>query len=100
MKEARHLTRDIQKLWNKEGPTLLKSLFNIIGREHNRKELTVYTMACEFGAMSSPLLMSVRRQLKTVRKNRLQLGIQSKLLCMSSYTTIYRQVLITDDHPY
>lgn len=52
-------TPTFQKFWDSEGPTLLKTLFNIVGKEFYRKELTAYTSVCNFKPMSAPFLLRI-----------------------------------------
>ncbi|MCP4915041.1 MAG: hypothetical protein GY909_18125 [Oligoflexia bacterium] len=47
-----------QKIWDKEGKTLLKTLFEIVGIGHPRKELTAYTTVCNYVPMGSPFLIN------------------------------------------
>jgi len=74
MKEASSLTSELQKQWDEQGPELLSTLINIVGREFSRKELNVYSSACRTGGMSKPLVVGIKLHLKSVRKNPLPIS--------------------------
>ncbi len=69
MLEARDLTDQLQDLWNRTGQQLLERAIKLIGRPYERNEITANTSACEYGSMSAPLVISIRRGLKNIRKS-------------------------------
>ncbi len=69
MLEARDLTNQLQDLWNRTGQELLERAIKLTGRPYDRHEITTNTSACEYGSMSAPLIISIRRGLRSVRKS-------------------------------
>lgn len=59
---------EFQALWNKEGPTYLKTAINEVGVDFPYKEMQATLTVCDFSSMSSPLIIYVKRFLSSAEK--------------------------------
>lgn len=57
---ARSSTPRFQGYWDESAPPLMTTLFELVGREFYRSELTVYTTICDYIPMSQPFLLNVQ----------------------------------------
>ena len=56
---------EFQAEWNREGPTLLKEMYHIVGKPYSRQEMTVAFTVCQTTSLSSPFLVFVRCSLRS-----------------------------------
>lgn len=59
---------EFQALWDKEGPTYLKTAINEVGIDFPYKEMQATLTVCDFSSMSSPLIIYVKRFLSSAEK--------------------------------
>ncbi|MBC7830083.1 MAG: hypothetical protein H7122_20225 [Chitinophagaceae bacterium] len=59
---------EFQALWDKEGPTYLKTAINEVGVDFPYKEMQATLTVCDFSSMSSPLIIYVKRFLSSAEK--------------------------------
>lgn len=95
MKEASSLTPFLQKEWDKQGPQLLSTLVNLVGREYSKDELVVYTSGCQAGGMSKPLIVGVKLYLKSVRKQPLS---RSHIIAITFHEFIHKYLSESFDY--
>ncbi len=59
---------EFQKLWDKDGPTYLKTVITETGVNFPYNEMQATLTVCEFSSMSSPLIINMKRFLSTADK--------------------------------
>lgn len=64
--EAIERNLEFQKAWDEQSAILFGTLFNEVGKGFSKKELSVATSVCNFKSTSNPLLITVKRWLKSV----------------------------------
>jgi hypothetical protein len=67
-KELKQRLPELDRVWRRQGPVLMRTAVKLVGRPFRRREFSATLSLCSFPPMSHPLLLNMRRWLRSFTK--------------------------------